>query len=123
MIGDKNLFMKLKAKSGRDVRFGDNSKGHIEGISCISNNSSTLIRNVLLVGGLKHNLLNISQLCDKGHKVIFESMFCQVINVKTNKLVFISHRQGNVYVVYFDNMSSNNVCLMAKKKMKVGYGI
>ena len=70
----------------------------------------------MLVGGLKHNLLSISQLCDKGHKVIFESMCCQVINVKTNKLVFIGHRQGNVYVVYLDNMSSNNVCLMAKKE-------
>ena len=52
----------------------------------------------------------------KSHKVIFESMSCQVINVKTNKLVFIGHRQGNVYVVYLDNMSSNNACLMAKKE-------
>ena len=43
-------------------------------------------------------------------------MCCQVINVKTNKLVFIGHRQGNVYVVYLDNMSSNNVSLMAKKE-------
>ena len=36
--------------------------------------------------------------------------------VKTNKLVFIGHHQGNVYVVYLDTMSSNNVCLMAKKE-------
>ena len=76
MTGDKNLFMELKAKSGGDVTFGDNSKGHIEGIGSIGNNSSTHIENVLLVGGLKHNLLSISQLCDKGHKVIFESMCC-----------------------------------------------
>ena len=115
MNGDKNLFMKLKAKSGEEVTFGDNSKCHIEGLCSIGNNSSTHIENVLLVGGLKHNLLSISQLCDKGHKIIFESMCCQVINVKTNKLVFIGHRQGNVYIVYLDNMSSNNVCLMAKK--------
>ena len=54
MTGDKNLFMELKAKSGGEVTFGDNSKGHIEGIGCIGNNSSTLIENVLLVGGLKH---------------------------------------------------------------------
>ena len=71
MTGDKNLFMELKAKSGGEVTFGDNSKGHIEGIGSIGINSSTYIENVLLVGGLKHNLLSISQLCDKGHKVIF----------------------------------------------------
>ena len=116
MIGDKNLFMELKAKSGGDVTFGDNFKGHIEGIGCIGNNSSTSFENVLLVSGLKHNFLSVSQLCDKGHKVIFECMSCQVIDIKTNKLVFIGHRQGNVYVVYLDNMSSNNVCLMAKKE-------
>ena len=92
MTDDKNLFMELKAKSGWEVTFRGNSKGYIEGISCIGNNSSTLIENILLVGGLKHNLLSISQLCDKGHKVIFENMCCQGINVKTNKLVFIGHR-------------------------------
>ena len=116
MTGDKNLFTEIKAKSRGEVTFGDNSKGHIEGIGSIGNKSSTLIENVLLVGGLKHNLLSISQLCDKGHKVIFESMCCQVINIKTNKLVFIGHRQGNIYVVHLDNLSSNNVCLMAKKE-------
>ena len=60
MTGDKNLFMELKAKSGEDVTFGDNSKGHIKGIDSIGNNSSTYIENILLVSGLKHNLLNIS---------------------------------------------------------------
>ena len=62
----------------------------------ISHNFSTYIENVFLVNDLKHNLLSISQLCDKSHKVIFESMCCQVINVNTNKLVFIGHCQGNV---------------------------
>ena len=85
--------MDLKPNSGRDVTFGDNSKGYIEEIGSIGNNSSTHIENVLLIKGLKHNLLNISQLCDKGHRVIFEYMSCQVIHVKTNKLIFIGHRQ------------------------------
>ena len=37
MTDDKNLFMELKAKSGGDVTFEDNSKGHIEGIGYIGN--------------------------------------------------------------------------------------
>ena len=89
MTSDKNLFIELKAKSGGEITFGDNSKGHIEGIGCIGNNFSTLIENILLVGGLKHNLFSISQLCDKGHKVIFESMCCQVINVKLISLFLL----------------------------------
>ena len=114
--GDKNLFMDLKPKNWGDVTFGDNSKGQIEGIGTIGNKSSIFIENVLLVNGLKHNLLSISQLCDKGFKIIFECMNCHVIDVKTNKVIFIGHRQGNVYVVYLNELSFSNVCLMAKKE-------
>ena len=53
------------------MTFGDNGKGRIIGHDSIGNNSSSLIENVLLVDGLKHNLLSISQLCDKCFKVIF----------------------------------------------------
>ena len=53
------------------MTFGDNGKGRIIGYGSIGNNSSSLIENVLLVDGLKHNLLSISQLCDKDFKVIF----------------------------------------------------
>ena len=38
----------------------------------VGNENSSLIENVLLVDGLKHNLLTISQLCNKGFKIIFE---------------------------------------------------
>ena len=55
-----------------DVSFGDNSKGKIIGIGNVDNASSTLIENVCLVENLKHNLLSISQLCDKGYRVIFD---------------------------------------------------
>ena len=67
----------LPYKEKRRIRtFGDNGKGRIIGHGSIGNNSSSLIENVLLVDGLKHNLLSISQLCDKGFKVIFESYHC-----------------------------------------------
>ena len=104
----------LKAKNRGDVTFGDNSKGQIEGIGTIGNKSSIFIENVLLVNGLKHNLLSISQLCDKGFKVVFECMNCHVIDVRTNNIIFFGHCHGNVYVVLND-LSSSNVCLMAKK--------
>ena len=53
------------------MTFEDNGKGRIIGHGSIGNNSSSLIENVLFVDGLKHNLLSISQLCDKGFKMIF----------------------------------------------------
>ena len=62
----------------------------------------------MLVNGHKHNLFSISQFCDKGHRIIFECMSCQVINVKTNNLIFIGHCQANVYVVYFTTTNLTN---------------
>ena len=66
MTGDRKLFSKLKKKNGGSVIFHDNAKGKVIGIGTIGNHSSTYIQNVFLIDGLKHNLLSVSQLCDKG---------------------------------------------------------
>ena len=58
-----------KIENSGDVSFRDNSKGKILGIGNVSKVTSTLIENVCLVESLKHNLISISQLCDKGYKV------------------------------------------------------
>ena len=44
------------------------------------------IENVYLVKGLKHNLLSISQLCDKGYKIVFEQDKCYAFNENGAKL-------------------------------------
>ena len=80
--------------------FGDNSNGHIEGIEIIDNNSSSNIKNVLFVKGHEHSLFSISQLYAKGMKFIFESMSCQAVDIKSNKIVFIGPRQRNIYIVH-----------------------
>jgi len=43
------------------------NKGKIVGIGKIGTNSSISIEDALLVDDLKHSLLSIHQLCDKGH--------------------------------------------------------
>ena len=73
MTGDESLFQELDRNKSENVSFGDNSKGVFRGIGTIGNNSHTQIKNVLLVKNLKYNLLSISQLCDKGYRVCFES--------------------------------------------------
>ncbi|GAV85317.1 hypothetical protein CFOL_v3_28755, partial [Cephalotus follicularis] len=65
MTGDKSLFIDVKEVDGGKVTFGDNKKAKICGIGSIGNKFSTLIENVSYVVGLRHNLLSVSQLCDK----------------------------------------------------------
>ena len=96
MTGDVTQFTSLTPKDRRLVTFGDNSKRKIIGIGSIGKNSSNSIENVLLVKRLKHNLLSISQLCDKGCKVVFESSKCDVIDINSDRTIFIMHRQCNI---------------------------
>lgn len=54
------------------VRFGGNQKGKIIVIDTIAS-YYIYINNDWLVDGLKHNLLSISQFCDRGHGVVFNN--------------------------------------------------
>ena len=59
MTGDKSMFLTLTMKEGGNVKFGGNQAGKIIGTGTIGN-SSISINNVLLVDGLRHNLLIIN---------------------------------------------------------------
>jgi hypothetical protein len=41
-------------------------------------NKNKKAQNVLLVEDMKHNLLSVSQMCDQGHKVTFDSQKCEI---------------------------------------------
>ena len=51
--------------------FGGNQRGKIIGSETVGNGNLPSINNVLLVDGLMHNLLSISQLSDNGYDIIF----------------------------------------------------
>ena len=77
MTDDKNQFITLERKE-KVVTFDNDGKEKIIGIDKIYITPFTFIDNILLIDGLKHNLLSISQLCDKRFKVTFESFLCIV---------------------------------------------
>ena len=98
MTRDESKFGFLTKKNWGYVIFGDNVKGRIIGQGNIGNDTSFLIENILLVDGLKHNILSISQLCDKGFKMIFEASHCIIKDIQNDKTIFIGHRCDNVDV-------------------------
>lgn len=72
MAKDGLKFAFLTKKKSNYVNLGDNANGRIIRQGNVGNNACSLTENILLVDGLKHNLLSNSQLCDKYFKVIFE---------------------------------------------------
>ena len=116
MTGRAELFSVLQDKEGGTVTFGDNNKGKIIGIGNIGNFDKPSIENVLLVDGLKHNLLSISQLCDKGYKVCFEHDACLILDSTSSEIIFKGIRKHNVYELYLDKLVIKEHCLLASNE-------
>jgi len=76
MTGNASKFTHISPKNSGHVTYGDNNKGKILGVGEIGLNPSTSIENALLVDDLKNSLLSVSQLCDKGFLVSFDSHNC-----------------------------------------------
>jgi len=68
------------------------------------------------VEGLKHNLLSISQLCDKGLKVIFESDHCTIHQKDSKEEALKGMRHNNIYLIDLDNASSSDITYLVAKE-------
>ena len=75
-----NKFLSLTLEDNCQVTFEDNLKGKVIGKRRVCKYSNSYIDSVLLVKGLKHNLLSFNQFCDKGSKVTLDSIYCIVEN-------------------------------------------
>lgn len=60
---------------------------------------------MLLVKWLKHNLLSVSQLCDKWYFVVFDTLRCLIENKASTDLVFKGSRIDNIYMLDSDYVS------------------
>jgi len=78
MTGDAFRLINLKWKPAGFVTYGDNNRGKILGVGDIGEDDKVIIKDVLLVDGLKHNLLSINQSCDRGYNITFKPNLCLI---------------------------------------------
>jgi len=104
MTGDKTKFVNLILKHEGHVTYEDNNKGKILGRGTIGDKNTFLIHDVLFVQGLKHSLVSISQLCDKGYQKTFKPNTCEIKLPKSQEVLLIGKRINNVYL--FDILHS-----------------
>lgn len=89
----RHMFHNLEFKPGGVVVFGGDQKVKIIGSRMIGNDSLLSITNVLLVDGIVHNLLSISQLSDIGYDIIFNQESCKVVSQKDDSILFNGKRK------------------------------
>ena len=86
------------------MKFVDGIKSKIIGIGNVGKNNFDLITDVMLVEGLTHNLLSISQFHDQGYKVVFEPSCCIIKDSTSDKIILTTKRHDNTYVLYLDDI-------------------
>ena len=116
MTGDKDMFRELAENDSprKYVTFGDNSKGKVVGLGKVAISHDSSIQNVMLIESLGYNLLSVSKLADFGFNVLFTEVDCQVFRRDNHKMVFISVRRGDLYIVDFTKKAQPKTCFIAK---------
>ena len=114
MTGIKALLTDSVRMDGPSVSFGDGNKGETLGYGSIVI-GNVIIENVALVEGLKHTLLSISQLSDKGYHAGFDNEECLITNKNTGEVVLKGQRHDNIYEASLDDSETGATkCLYSK---------
>ncbi|KAJ9565897.1 hypothetical protein OSB04_001863 [Centaurea solstitialis] len=113
MTGIMSFLEDLKRFEGGHVAFGDNPKGgKISGKGKVSKGLMTF-NDVYSVEQLKHNLLSVSQVCDKKHNIFFNDEECLILSpefkiVDENMILLRAPRKDNVYYLELEDVTSES---------------
>ena len=78
MTGELSLLRDFKLVRGSYVNFAGDKGGQITGFGSLTNGKVS-IDNVNFCKELTNNLLSVSQICDKGYKMMFDKDRCYVL--------------------------------------------
>ena len=97
----KSKFLTLSDSKSGNVTFGNDAPRKIKGKGMVSlSNGKGKSQDVLFVDALKHNILSVSQVCDRGCEVFFTSKDCRIQSVNSGQLIAKGIRtKNNVYVL------------------------
>jgi hypothetical protein len=104
MTGDKGKFLSLSERKSGNVTFRNDAPCKIKGKGMVSlSNGKGKAQDVLLVDGMKHNLLSVIQMCDRGCEVVFTSKECKIKSINSGQVVAkVIRTKNNVYVLKED---------------------
>lgn len=113
MTCDKDKFVKLKKEKEGSMTFGNINSSKILGKGTTNLLSEAAqVEIVLLVKNRRHNLLSISQICDQGHTLAFNSKYRKIKRKGSGRLVATTIRTlNNIYVL---DIAIEENCFMVK---------
>lgn len=99
MIGNSKFLIDIKRGGSEVVTFGDGAQGNVIGKGTLNVPGIPNLKNVMLVDGLKKNLISISQLCDEGLLVKFIKEECCVSDCNHEIFMIGKRSSDNCYLL------------------------
>jgi hypothetical protein len=114
MTCDKNSCIYLEKERDGLVSFGNDDLAKIREKGTVKIRSmNAKAKNVLLVEYMKNNLHSVSQMCDQGHRLIFDSEKCEIRKEGSRKLVATVVRTlRNIYIL---NENGKERCCLGRE--------
>lgn len=97
-------------------QMGTTTKEENLGICKLGSSPFTTIEDVLYVEVLKHNLLSISQLCDKCFKINFTKYECLIEDEATHEVKLMGKIINNIFIISLDDLYLKTKCIMVSKQ-------
>ncbi|GJT30715.1 ribonuclease H-like domain-containing protein [Tanacetum coccineum] len=124
MTGDKDKLSDFKDYKGGYVAFGNDPKGGRITRKGTIKTSCIDFENVSYVKELKFNLLSVSQICDKKHKVLFTDSECLILSpefkiVDENLVLLRAPRKNDVYSLNLKSIIIWRVTMLVAKHLKM----
>ena len=95
------------------MSFGNDGSSNVIGSGTVTlGRKDVLANNVLLVENMNQNLLNVGQMCDQGHTILFNSTKCETRKgVYGENVATASRAPNDIYVLD----EATKACLIAKE--------
>ena len=119
MTGNLSLLTDVKPINGGYVAFAGDKGGQITGEGTVSNGKISFEK-VNYCKQLQHNLLSVSQVCDKKYTTVFNDVECMILKpgfvIPEEWILMRAPRRKDTYVLDMRNMSSTAdfTCLLTK---------
>ncbi|KAJ0622952.1 putative RNA-directed DNA polymerase [Helianthus annuus] len=118
MTRDLSQLVNVKEFNGGYVSFAGGESGRIT-LKGTVRNGVLSFENVNYVPELKHNLLSISQICDRGNSIHFTKKGCHVLKpgivIPEDWFLMSAERRGNAYVIDMNKKPCKEItCLFSK---------
>jgi len=91
--------------------FGNDNSTKIIGKGTVHLGSEkSKVENVFLIEDMKHNLLSVSQICDQGHTLVFDSQKCEIRSEKSGRMDSTKlMTPNNMYIL--DEVKGEKCCM------------